>query len=193
MAGAVSIVGSFVGGWAMWTLGEYLLHRWEMHGRRGRGAMSREHLDHHGGRTIVPERSPRGWAGAVLIGLALGWWTDPAVGAGWVVGYGVYDLAHWSIHARPPRTRYQRWLRRHHLHHHFSQPTANYGVTVPVWDLVFRTYVRPPGAVRVPRRLAMGWLLDDDGAVLPRFTDDYEVVERVAGTDVDERARSASA
>ena len=177
MAAAVSITVSFLGGWAVWTLAEYLLHRYDMHGRRGRGAMSREHLDHHS-RTIVPDRSPRGWAGAVVLGVALGWWVDPAAGAGWVVGYGFYDLQHWSIHTRPPRSRYQRWMRRHHLHHHFSRPTANYGVTLPVWDMVFRTYVHPDAVVRTPRGLATGWLLDGDGGRGPRIAADDQVVGR---------------
>jgi sterol desaturase/sphingolipid hydroxylase (fatty acid hydroxylase superfamily) len=176
MALAVSIVGSFLAGWVAWTLAEYLLHRFDMHGRRGRGAMSREHLDHHAGRPMVPVRSRHGWAGAVLIAVAVGWWAVPAAGAGWLVGYAFYDRQHWSIHARPPRSRYQRWLRRNHLHHHFACPAANYGVTLPLWDMVFRTYVRPQTPIPLPRSLATGWLLDSTGDVRAELADEYVVV-----------------
>jgi hypothetical protein len=134
------IVGLFLAGWAGWTLAEYLLHRFDMHGARGRGAMAREHRDHHAGRPEVPDRSPTGWVGAGLLAVALAWGAHPAAGAGWMVGYVVYDLQHWAIHARPPRTRYGAWVRRHHLHHH-TEARRNYAVTLPLWDLPFGTYV----------------------------------------------------
>lgn len=143
---ALPSIGLFLAGWVGWTLAEYLLHRFDMHGARGGrsgGAMRREHLDHHAGRPLVPDRSPRGWTGAALVALVLAWGAHLAVAAGWMAGYVVYDLVHWSIHARPPRTRYQRWIGRHHLHHHFVGPDRNYGVTVPLWDVVFGTYARP--------------------------------------------------
>jgi 4-hydroxysphinganine ceramide fatty acyl 2-hydroxylase len=63
-------------------------------------------------------------------------------------------------------------VRRHHFHHHFGHPTANHGVTSPIWDMVFGTYERVDGPLRVPRRLAMVWLVDD-GQVRPEYADDY--------------------
>ena len=57
---------------------------------------------------------------------------------------------------------YSRWTRRHHLSHHFSNPGTNHGVTSPIWDLVFGTYV-DHGRIRVPRRHAPPWLIDDQG------------------------------
>jgi hypothetical protein len=173
---ALSLPGLVLAGWIGWTLAEYLLHRVDMHGLGGRGTTSREHLDHHAGDPLVPRRSPTTWAGAVIVGLLLGWAGDPALSAGWVAGYAAYDLRHWSIHARPPRTRRQRRVWRHHLHHHFARPDANYGVTSAAWDIVFRSRVRPD-RVPVPRPMAMPWLLDDDGRVRPGFAADYEVVD----------------
>jgi hypothetical protein len=175
MAAALSHAGLFLAGWAGWTLGEYLLHRFDMHGLRGRGTTSREHLAHHAGDPLVPRATPVGWTGAALLAAVLGWGAHPAIGAGWLAGYAAYDLHHWAMHARPPRGRYRRWARRHHLHHHFGAPTRNYGLSLPVWDLVFRTYERP-GRVRVPRAMAMPWMLDGDGRVLPDVAEDYEVV-----------------
>lgn len=138
----MAVVILFVAGWVGWTLAEYLLHRFDMHGAPARGAMHREHQEHHAGRPLVPDRSLRGWTGAALLAVVLAWGTHPAVGAGWMVGYVAYDLQHWAIHARPARSPYGRRLRRHHLHHHFVAPDRNYAVTLPVWDLVFRTYTR---------------------------------------------------
>lgn len=168
-------------GWLAWTAGEYLIHRFAMHALRGRGITSREHLNHHAVRDSIFEKWALAWTGVVLVGLLLGWATHPAVGAGWVGGYGFYDLHHWHAHKRPPRTRYHRWLRRHHFHHHFGHPSENLGVTWPVWDVVFGTY-RRPGVIRLPRRMAMVWLLDEHGAVKPEFAADYAVAGPPAPT-----------
>ena len=184
---------ALVVGMNLWFLAEYLLHRFAMHHLRGRGMMSREHLLHHvtagwkfsythvlswvgvgvvGGAVWFPV----GWAvGGTTVGLALS--------VGWAAGYGVYEWTHARCHLRPPRTRYQRWVRRHHFEHHFGHPMANHGVTVGWWDVVFGTNERPE-QIRVPRRLAagLGWLLDEQGELRPEFADDYVLVGAF-GTD----------
>jgi hypothetical protein len=175
VTGTATLVALGLAGWFAWTLGEYVLHRFGMHALRGRGIASREHLRHHATRDSVLESWPLAWTGVLLTGTALGVALHPAVGAGWVAGYGFYDLQHYRAHRRAPRTRYQRWLRRHHFHHHFGHPLANHGVTWPLWDLAFGTYERP-GRVRVPRRMAMVWLVDADGGLRPEHDADYELV-----------------
>jgi sterol desaturase/sphingolipid hydroxylase (fatty acid hydroxylase superfamily) len=169
------IVAWFAAGWFAWTLAEYVMHRFGMHALKGRGLPSREHLTHHSEADSVLEKWWLSWAGVVGAGVALGANVHWVFGAGWVVGYGFYDLQHYRAHRHAPRTRYQRWLRRHHFHHHFGHPLVNHGVTWSLWDRVFGTW-RDPGTIQVPRRLAMVWLLDDDGAVRPDFAPDYEVV-----------------
>ena len=72
-------------------------------------------------------------------------------------------------------------MRLHHFHHHFGHPMANHGVTVPVWDWVFGTF-EPAPTVRVPRRMAMRWLLDDDGEVRPEHRRDYVLAGRLPGS-----------
>jgi sterol desaturase/sphingolipid hydroxylase (fatty acid hydroxylase superfamily) len=32
-----------------------------------------------------------------------------------------------------------KYLKRHHMMHHFKTPQARYGVSSPVWDVVFGT------------------------------------------------------
>lgn len=176
----------FVAGVLSWTLAEYLLHRFLMHSLRGRGKASREHLRHHAGVEQAANTTALSWLGIFVVGLTVflpaGWvLSGPAGGVamavGWIVGYSIYEYLHWAAHFRAPRTRYERWLRRHHFHHHFGAPLRNHGVTSPVWDVVFGTY-ESPGRIRVPRRMAMVWLVDADGAVLPMYADNYEVVGR---------------
>ena len=185
----IAIPALFVAGWFLWTIGEYVMHRFLMHAMKGRGIASREHLDHHANRDSILEKWALAWTGVLLVGLALGLNLHPALGVGWVAGYGFYDLQHYRAHRRAPRTRYQRWLRRHHFHHHFGHPLVNHGVTWPVWDHVFGTY-EAPGRIRVPRRMAMVWLVDGDGELRPEHAADYEVVGR-APADADADAQRA--
>jgi hypothetical protein len=78
-------------------------------------------------------------------------------------------------HLKAPRSRYQHLVRRHHFHHHFGSPMRNHGVTTLFWDRVFGTLERPE-QVRVPRRLALPWLVDAAGEILPEFRADYVLV-----------------
>ena len=178
-------------GAGLWTLGEYVLHRFAMHVLRGRGILSREHLEHHV--TAAWSFDPMivlAWLGVILVGVfgwgPVGWLlAGPVAGgslaAGWIVGYAWYEYQHAMAHRRGPGNRYTRWLRRHHFHHHFGHPMANHGVTTPVWDRVFGT-LEAPDKVRVPRRLAPRWLLDADGEVRPEYRRDY-ILAGSAGSD----------
>ena len=177
-------------GMALWTLGEYVMHRFAMHALRGKGMASREHLRHHAERDSVLESWYFAWTGVIAVGVALSinaarllGPVGVCLGAGWVAGYGFYDWIHWRAHRRPVAHPYERWVRRHHFHHHFGHPTSNHGVTTPVWDLVFGTYERVDGPLRVPRRLAMVWLVDDDGQVRPEYAGDYALAGTIPWTD----------
>jgi hypothetical protein len=49
-------------------------------------------------------------------------------------------------------------------------------VTSPFWDAVFGTRVSPPRPIRVPRRMAMRWLLTPSGELDAAYADDYVLV-----------------
>ena len=167
---------------------EYVIHRFAFHERRGKNYGSREHLLHHASRDYRLWKNPEAWVGVVLVGGALGaCWRAAgrparragASALGYVVAYFTYEAIHGIAHCFAPRTRYGRWYRKHHFHHHFAEPLRNQGVTTPVWDKVFGTFSEP-GQVQVPRRMAMRWLLDEDGEVKPEFQEDYAVRGRKA-------------
>jgi dihydroceramide fatty acyl 2-hydroxylase len=141
-----------------WTLVEYLLHRFLFHlepdesSEFQRDAHFLIHGIHHdypwdGDRLVFPP-----FAAAVT---ALGLWFPLhfvfgghffAGFGGVVIGYVWYDLTHYYLHHGKPTTRLGRWLRRYHLVHHFSTPHVRYGITTPLWDLVFGTYPRDAAA-----------------------------------------------
>lgn len=197
-----TLVVSLAIGAALWSLAEYLLHRFAMHHLHGKGIMSREHLEHHVHSTwSFSSTHLLSWAGMLLVGavlwLPLGWWlVGPVAGVGllvgWALGYFFYEYQHAVAHLRAPAGRYGTWLRHHHFHHHFGHPMANHGVTSPVWDRVFGTLDRPT-QVRVPRRLALPWLVDEHGELRAEYLEQYVLVgsadpdDRLAGID---RARA---
>lgn len=189
---AVCIITFFLGAF-MWTLWEYLLHRFAMHELNGKGIMSREHLEHHVKSSWSFDYTHiLSWLGIGVVGSAVWfplaawitsqvWSSGPAwavgisMAIGWACGYAFYEYQHAASHLRAPKTEYQHWLRKHHFHHHFGHPKMNHGVTTAIWDKLFGTLERPE-KVRVPRRLAMVWLVDDDGNLHDDFAHDYELV-----------------
>ena len=190
MSAVIAVVALGAGAF-WWFLFEYVLHRWAFHEMRGKGIGSREHLNHH---VKASWRFDHlmflSWVGILLTGAgwaALVWWAAGSVagsafGAGWAVGYFFYEYHHAMAHLRAPRNRWEVWLRKHHFHHHFGHPLSNQGVTIALWDHVFGTF-EAPERVRVPRRLVMPWLIDEEGEVRPEFADDYELVGTSATTD----------
>ncbi|MEZ5503261.1 MAG: hypothetical protein R3E50_11690 [Halioglobus sp.] len=54
-------------------------------------------------------------------------------------------------------------------------------MTTPVWDVVFGTRLSVD-RVRVPRRLAMPWLVDSNGEVAPAYLRDYQLVGSAGAT-----------
>lgn len=169
-------------GGVAWTLLEYVLHRFVFHGASATRLGAKEHRQHH---AQVDYFAP--WWQKALAALAVTAVVLPVavlgIGAaagvcfsgGFIATYLLYELLHRRAHTHPPRGAYGRWLRRNHFAHHFADPRRAQGVTTPVWDRVFGTRL-PMSRVRVPRRLAMPWLVDVDGEIRPAYARDYELV-----------------
>jgi len=165
-----------------WTLLEYVLHRFVFHGRSARRLGAAEHRRHHALVTYFAPWWQKALAalastalilpvGILVAGLKVG----SAFTLGFICMYLLYEILHRRAHTRPPRSRYGRWLRKNHFAHHFADPRRGQGVTTPFWDVVFDTRLSVD-RVRVPRRLAMSWLVDKSGEVHPAYASDYELV-----------------
>ena len=59
--------------------------------------------------------------------------------AGTGIGYVAYDSIHYYTHHARPRTRLGKAIKRYHLQHHYRDPTSHFGISSPLWDVVFRT------------------------------------------------------
>ncbi len=189
-------IGWFLLGSATWTASEYVLHRFVGHGPKRTvpssllarltpsgllAEFNREHLAHHADPMYFASTSSKLMAAVGLIPVVTGALAPfvgvrraASFGVGLAATYGAYEFLHRRVHTHPPKNRYGRWLRKHHLGHHYESPRKNHGVTSPAWDIVFRTETKPE-RVRVMRKTAPAWLTDENGAVRPEYAADYEI------------------
>jgi 4-hydroxysphinganine ceramide fatty acyl 2-hydroxylase len=138
-------------GMLVWTLVEYLLHRFLLHARPQAPALlaivEKLHLGHHRnpqdeGKITVPVWASLPIASGLLglFRLTTGSWSVAALlMTGSIAGYLYYETVHFWIHCS---VRHGRWLsqrRATHLSHHFKDQKRGFGVTTPVWDLLLRT------------------------------------------------------
>ncbi len=59
--------------------------------------------------------------------------------SGFILGYLLYDYTHYHLHHHTPRTKLGKRLREQHMRHHFQDHRYGYGVSSPLWDVVFHT------------------------------------------------------
>jgi 4-hydroxysphinganine ceramide fatty acyl 2-hydroxylase len=145
----LQIAGLFLLGVILWTLLEYVIHRWFFHyqpktnwGRKLHFIVHGVHHDYpnDASRLVMPPviSLPLAVAFFVLFASVLG--RDGAiVWAGLVSGYLCYDMIHYATHHFAMKNRVAAQLKAYHLRHHFKDDHAGYGVSSPLWDHVFRT------------------------------------------------------
>lgn len=142
-----------VGGYALWTLFEYWLHRLVFHFEPEDGFGARLHWIIHGVhhdhpndpmRLVMPPAVsvPLGAGVFGLLYLIFGPRYAPGLGAGFFLGYLVYDMMHYYLHHFRPHGRLGRMLRERHMRHHFQDDTRGFGISAPYWDEVFKTSSR---------------------------------------------------
>jgi len=145
----VAVMSAYVLGLVAWSLLEYIAHRGAFHHDPQTPGQVAYGYVVHGVHHAYPDDSRRWMLPLVvslpiavalfaLFHLAFGALGDAAFGA-LMHGYLVYDLLHYFIHKGKMPTRLGRYLRQYHLAHHYATPDRHYGVSSPLWDVVFRT------------------------------------------------------
>jgi sterol desaturase/sphingolipid hydroxylase (fatty acid hydroxylase superfamily) len=145
-----SVVGMFLLGIVAWSISEYVLHRWVFHWTNDTAWGKRVHFLLHGvhhdfpndkDRLVMPLPTsvPLAIIFYTLFTLTLGRTIGEPFFAGFAIGYLFYDGTHYYVHHFVPTTRWGKFLRRHHMTHHFADHDGGFGVSSPLWDYVFRT------------------------------------------------------
>ena len=148
--GVLPALGLVAVGYVLWTLTEYWMHRVVFHFEPEAGLGARLHWMIHGvhhdhpndpKRLVMPPSVsvPLALAFYALFWLALGADRAPALAAGFLGGYLLYDMIHYHVHHHRPRTALGRMLRELHMRHHFQDHERGFGVSAPYWDRVFGT------------------------------------------------------
>lgn len=159
--------GLFGLGVLMWTLWEYILHRWVFHyipkSRLARRYYYLAHQVHHdkpeADRLVMPVLGALMLSVPILLSLrfvfgpTLMWSTF----AGVIVGYLAYDYVHYFTHFGKPKGRIGKGLRRRHLQHHHAFHDRWYGVSSPLWDYIFRTHVKKGDRPSPPKHEDVDW------------------------------------
>jgi sterol desaturase/sphingolipid hydroxylase (fatty acid hydroxylase superfamily) len=148
-----SMIVLLLAGYAIWTLFEYWLHRIVFHFEPEDGLGARMHWIIHGVHHDHPNDPMRLVMppavsiplGALVFGVmyvVVGSRYAPGLGAGFFLGYLIYDMMHYYLHHFRPHGRVGRMLRERHMRHHFQDDTRGFGISAPYWDEVFRTSPR---------------------------------------------------
>lgn len=156
-------VALFASGLLSWGLLEYCLHRFAFHyearSELGKKFVYAAHLSHHDN----PRANDNLFSGLLISApvatayLILAWLATGSLRAtsylftGLVVGYFYYEWLHFRSHHRRARLRLFRYLQKYHLLHHHRTPEMRFGVTSPLFDILFGTF-RPVRSARVEAR-----------------------------------------
>jgi sterol desaturase/sphingolipid hydroxylase (fatty acid hydroxylase superfamily) len=152
------VVAGYAAGLLLWSLAEYLLHRYVFHFEPEAPWLQRVWYLIHGVHHEQPQCKTRLVMPPILsiplallhyavfylvIGVLLGAprWVAP-IFSGFITGYLIYDMVHYATHHLAMKWGFLKFLKRYHLLHHYKTPDDRYGISSPIWDVVFGT--RPP-------------------------------------------------
>ncbi len=134
----------------VWTFVEYLIHRFVFHYEPKTEFGRRIHFIFHGIHHSYPQDPKRlVMAPSVSIPLAFFFYFsfrsifpnsfEMPFFAGFVAGYLLYDLTHYAVHHFPLRNKFLLKIKSHHMMHHYKNENSRFGVSSPLWDIIFRT------------------------------------------------------
>jgi sterol desaturase/sphingolipid hydroxylase (fatty acid hydroxylase superfamily) len=149
---APQILGLIGIGLVLWSLLEYLLHRfffhWTPHNRKMRQIIHQLHFHHHGdpsNRDKILVHPLYSLPVSALLGYCFYLATGSLFAAmdlisGIWAGFLYYEWVHYRLHLGKKSKGLLKHQRGWHFHHHFVDPHHCFGVTSPLWDVVFGTF-----------------------------------------------------
>lgn len=150
---ATSALAAMLGGFLIWTLTEYVLHRFVFHYHPSSEWGKKIHFIFHGVHHDYPNDALRlVMPPSVSIPLASGFYflfksTLPALYldlffAAFLTGYLCYDMFHYAFHHGTFNNPILKKLKQHHMQHHYADANRGYGVTSSLWDIIFRSELK---------------------------------------------------
>ena len=150
--------GHSLGNWAfysflgllVWTLTEYVFHRFIFHfsaeSKLGKWLVFAFHGLHHDDpqnptRLVMPPVPAMIYTSLlyVIFSFFISREYLNLFFAFFLLGYLTYDYIHFYTHHGKGKNKVGKFLKNYHLDHHFRDQSKKYGVSSPLWDYVFRT------------------------------------------------------
>ncbi|KAL3859185.1 hypothetical protein ACJMK2_009414 [Sinanodonta woodiana] len=144
----------FIMGIVLWTLAEYIIHRWifHLHPPTSWPSLMKLHFMLHGQhhkapmdkyRLVFPPLPASILALMIYGSFAIFWPKAVCQGlfAGTILGYIFYDLTHYYLHHGTPGFGYFRSLKKYHVKHHFHDQQKGFGISSKLWDYPFGTLI----------------------------------------------------
>jgi len=150
---ALSFIAYFILGLFLWTIVEYLTHRFVFHYYPKNKLGQKLHFMMHGVHHAYPNDSMRLVMPPVLsIPLATLFYflwlyifgaVHAPIFAGFLLGYLCYDMIHYATHhAKFMKAAWFLRVKNHHMQHHYKDSDHGFGVSSDFWDKIFRTEIK---------------------------------------------------
>ncbi|WP_261381143.1 sterol desaturase family protein [Mucilaginibacter pallidiroseus] len=137
----------FLAGMLIWTIVEYVMHRYVFHFELPGTIGRRLHFIIHGVHHDYPsDRLRLVMPPSLSIPLAIGFfylfkacipdryfWFFFGT---FLIGYLIYDIGHYAMHHFNFKSGIFKKIKHHHMRHHYQEPEKGYGVSSPLWDHV---------------------------------------------------------
>ena len=148
--GILNFVLYFLIGLIVWTLTEYVMHRFIFHFQPSSEFGKKMHFIFHGVHHDYPRDKKRlVLPPSVSIPLAalfyymfsqfLSHQLLVAFFPGFLLGYLIYDMLHYAMHHYNFKSGIMKKIKQHHMLHHYNEPNKGYGVSSSLWDIILRT------------------------------------------------------
>ena len=146
----MELISLIVLGIIVWSLAEYVLHRFVFHYVPDSKLGQRMHFIFHGvhhdypsdsRRLVMPPSAslPLAVIFYLLFYVIVGRIYVAPFLAGFLTGYLCYDMTHYAVHHFNMHNKFWLAIKNHHMKHHYQDPSKGFGVSSPVWDKIIGT------------------------------------------------------
>jgi sterol desaturase/sphingolipid hydroxylase (fatty acid hydroxylase superfamily) len=141
-----------VSGIMLFTLFEYFVHRYIFHFNATSQRQEKLQYNIHGVHHEFPKDKDRLVMPLILsIILTVGFFflfkilfghAGYLIFSGFILGYSIYLVIHYAVHALKPPKNFLKYYWKHHSLHHYSSVHSAFSVSFPLWDYVFGSLPR---------------------------------------------------
>jgi sterol desaturase/sphingolipid hydroxylase (fatty acid hydroxylase superfamily) len=158
--GAPAFLLYFLIGLAVWSITEYMLHRYIFHYQPSSPLGQRLHFIFHGvhhdyprdkKRLVMPPSAsiPLAALFYFLFSLIFSKVHLYAFFPGFILGYLIYDMLHYAMHHHNFKSGIMKKIKQHHMLHHYQNPDRGYGVSSSLWDTVLQSDFEKSASTKV--------------------------------------------